>query len=116
MVPNPDKDGIRRYGHSYAGKGAPEDKTLCIMEVSDHEYRCPSYHQCSRKRGHGPGGEYCKIHDPAAVKARDDKRRAEWDAQSKADREKWHAQGLGRMLIRAGIDTEEKVKALIQKQ
>jgi hypothetical protein len=98
------------------GDGSPEDKTRCIMKVSDHDSRWPHHNQCSRKRGYGPGGEYCKIHDPAAVKARNEKRQAKWNAQSKADREKWHAQDLGRMLIRAGFDTEEKVKALIQKQ
>lgn len=33
----------------------PEDKTRCVEEVSGQ-------HQCSRKRGHGPGGEYCRQH------------------------------------------------------
>ena len=41
-------------------KGIPEDTTRCIAEVTDfsgwHRY------QCSRKRGHGPNGEYCKQH------------------------------------------------------
>ncbi len=41
-------------------KGTPEDKTRCIKEVSDdtgwHIY------QCSRKRGYGREGLYCKQH------------------------------------------------------
>jgi hypothetical protein len=40
--------------------GIPEDKTKCVAEVTDftgwHQY------QCSRKRGHGSKGEYCKQH------------------------------------------------------
>ena len=51
----------RRYDE-WAGnpKGVPEDKTRCVQEVRPppywHEY------QCSRKRGYGPNGEYCKQH------------------------------------------------------
>jgi hypothetical protein len=37
--------------------------------VSTNE-RWPKYHQCSRKRGFGPDGLYCKQHDPAAEKER----------------------------------------------
>lgn len=50
-----------RYG-VWAGneKGDPEDPLYCVAEV---------YHstggvtlQCHRKRGHGPGGKFCKQH------------------------------------------------------
>lgn len=50
----------KRYGE-WAGneKGSPENKTRCIEEVcGDFAY----FHQCSRKRGHGPDGLYCKQH------------------------------------------------------
>jgi len=38
----------------------PRDETRCIASVADHT----GYHfyQCSRKRGHGPNGKYCKQH------------------------------------------------------
>ena len=40
-------------------KGTPEDTTRCIKGVSDGRFH--SY-QCSRRRGHGPDGLYCKQH------------------------------------------------------
>jgi hypothetical protein len=59
MIPDP-INGQRRYG-VWAGqpKGMPEDPNRCIEEV--HASRWIS-HQCSRKRGHGPDGLYCKQH------------------------------------------------------
>lgn len=58
-----------RYG-SWAGnpKGNPEKKDQCVAQV----YPPPGWisAQCTRKRGFGPNGEYCKQHarkvtDPA---------------------------------------------------
>lgn len=52
---------LRRYAQ-WAGNpdGIKEDTTLCISEVYDMEtFR---HHQCTRKRGHGPNGEYCTQH------------------------------------------------------
>lgn len=59
MTPDRDANGKRRYGQ-WAGnpKGYPEDLTLCAEEVWDNWLT----HQCSRKRGHGLNGEYCKQH------------------------------------------------------
>jgi len=41
-------------------KGIPEDSTRCVAEVMDftgwHQF------QCTRKRGYGSNGEYCKQH------------------------------------------------------
>ncbi len=45
----------RRLGST---KGDPEDNTLCVVEVW-HEFTSG---QCSRKRGHGARGLYCKQH------------------------------------------------------
>ena len=50
---------MRTYGE-WAGNpvGVPEDPSRCAWELySDYVGR-----QCSRKRGHGPGAEYCKTH------------------------------------------------------
>ena len=57
---NPKSDQ-RRYS-VWAGnpRGFPEDKTLCVEEVYKEFVLNAS--QCSRKRGHGPNGEYCKQH------------------------------------------------------
>ena len=50
----------RMYDANSYSKGVPEDKTKCVAEVQDFT----GWHlwQCSRKRGHGPNGEYCKQH------------------------------------------------------
>lgn len=81
-IPEPDRDGVRRYGLHVKHK---EDKSRCAVEVSGRE-RWPSYSQCSRPRGHGPGGMYCKQHDPATVSSRDDASMKRW-------KEKAHRQG-----------------------
>ena len=49
-------------------KGTPEDKTRCIQEVSDYT----GWHiiQCSRKRGYGLNGLYCKQHAKMIEKQR----------------------------------------------
>jgi len=50
----------RRYGGCSYRQGDKEDKTRCIKEVySPREWHG---HQCVRKRGYGPNGEYCKQH------------------------------------------------------
>jgi len=53
-------NGQRRYG-VWGGrpKGIPEDPSRCIEEVYGGRW---IHHQCSRKRGHGPDGLYCKQH------------------------------------------------------
>lgn len=49
----------------------PEDPSRCIKPVPDGT-RCPDFYQCARKRGFGLNGEYCKQHDPEAVKKREE--------------------------------------------
>ena len=51
----------------------PEKPQFCIEKIHGGE-RFPSWHQCNRRRGHGPKNEYCKIHSPEIVKARSDAR------------------------------------------
>lgn len=54
----------RRY-NSWAGnpKGDPENKERCVQHVYPQDYaRGMISVQCSRKRGHGPDGLYCKQH------------------------------------------------------
>lgn len=56
-------NGERRYGvWNGCPMGKPENPIQCIKEV----WPSGSYgwvpHQCSRKRGHGPDGLYCKQH------------------------------------------------------
>lgn len=53
----------RRYGQwSGNEKGVAEDHTKCVEEVHANWTMWPIYVQCSRKRGHGPLGLYCKQH------------------------------------------------------
>ena len=48
----------------------PKDQTRCVARVSDETGW--HFRQCSRKRGHGPDGKYCKQHakrfEPKPVK------------------------------------------------
>ena len=54
-------NGQRRYG-VWPGNpnGVPEDPERCIEDVLPSGGWFP--YQCSRKRGHGPDGCYCKQH------------------------------------------------------
>lgn len=87
-APKIEADGFRRYGR-WAGmpNGIREDVTRCIEEVHDGHL----FHQCGRKRGHGPDGLYCKQHDPAEVA----RRKAEADAKSEAGWQKRRAEMYG---------------------
>ena len=75
-------NGKRIYG-AWAGNpvGTPEDTTRCIEEVMESG-RGSFFYQCRKKRGHGEGGLYCKIHDPEYIKARQQSRQAGWDKES----------------------------------
>jgi len=56
-------NGERRYGvWNGCLMGRPEDSTCCIEEVWPSRACGLIPHQCSRKRGHGPDGLYCKQH------------------------------------------------------
>ena len=54
----------RRYGRwSGNPKGYPERVTDCVVAVGGGSAWGPANErQCSRKRGHGPDGLYCKAH------------------------------------------------------
>lgn len=69
-----------KYG-AWAGlpDGHKPDFTRCCEEVWSRE-RWSRHYQCTKPRGHGPDGAYCKQHDPEVAA----KRRAEVDARSKA--------------------------------
>ena len=58
----------RRYGvWSGNPQGQPEQIGKCIEEIrSGSGFRAYIGRQCSRKRGHGPGGLYCKQHGKRA--------------------------------------------------
>ena len=51
---------MRRYGVRSIGNLRDEHTTDCIAEVAS--WNGWNRFQCSRKRGHGPGGLYCKQH------------------------------------------------------
>lgn len=61
-LPDEDEQGRRRY-RQWAGQpnGTPENRTRCIVAVADGG-RSVLSHQCRRRRGYGPSGEYCKQH------------------------------------------------------
>jgi hypothetical protein len=61
---------MRIYG-CWAGnsRGTEEDPTRCTAEVPEGG-RSPLFHQCNKKRGHGPDGLYCKQHANLLAKGR----------------------------------------------
>lgn len=60
--PSKNKDGVRLYNQWRGNpKGTPEDPARCAAEVH-HNIGFGRWFQCRNKRGHGPGGEYCKQH------------------------------------------------------
>jgi hypothetical protein len=76
-------NGIRRYG---GPDGYAEDPRLCVEEIRSYESNWPSFHQCSRRRGHGPDGLYCRQHTPevkaaraTAQKVRDERAAVAWE-------------------------------------
>lgn len=75
---------LRRYGR-WAGNptGVAEDPKRCVKSLMDRWH--PGGYQCTRPRGHGPDGCYCKQHDPAAVAARTVVRDAAYSAKLAAD-------------------------------
>lgn len=53
---------LRRYDQWPGNlKGIPEDTARCVQEVRSPG-AWPHYHQCSRKRGFGMNGLYCRQH------------------------------------------------------
>lgn len=60
MIPE-GKSGKRRYG-CWAGRpnGRGEDVMCCIEQI--HRKHTTILGQCSKKRGFGPNGEFCKQH------------------------------------------------------
>ena len=79
-----------KYG-DWAGNpnGHKPDYNRCCFEVTSTE-RWARQYQCNRKRGHGPDKAYCKIHDPAAVKARRNAQDDKWDREFNARRYEIH--------------------------
>lgn len=69
--PNPENRLYKSAYGAWAGmpKGHQPDFKRCCEEVWSRE-RWSRHSQCSRPRGHGPDGAYCKQHDPAIVEAR----------------------------------------------
>jgi hypothetical protein len=72
---------------TYGWNRTPEDLKLCVASVHRSDGgRFGRTGQCSRKRGHGPDGLYCKLHDPSVVQAKRDTAeaalKAKWDGEA----------------------------------
>jgi hypothetical protein len=66
-------DGVRYYDISALNpKGVKEDPTRCRAAVPAGIHRC----QCSRPRGQGPGGLYCKTHGKKRFDRLEERRKA----------------------------------------
>jgi len=62
-APKTQAEADARVYNKWAGhpQGTRYDSKRCAYEVWDQGRGCMSW-QCSRKRGHGPDGLYCKTH------------------------------------------------------
>lgn len=74
------------YGGRFGHAGRPPDRTRCCAVVTEQTNGWYRDHQCTRKRGFGPNGDYCKQHDPAAAEARRKASRANEEAKYEAFR------------------------------
>lgn len=54
---HPERDPGYTYGRGMNER--PQDPDRCVADVYD---KFAGFYQCSRPRGHGPGGKYCKQH------------------------------------------------------
>lgn len=90
----------KSYG-AWAGdpKGHEPDFTRCCVGVWSKE-RWSREGQCARKNGFGPDGAYCKQHDPAVKKAREDEARARWTKKWNAERYQWHGRTFFDALVK----------------
>ena len=94
---------LKIYG-AWAGnpKGRKENEANCIKEIFSN---FQSY-QCSRKRGHGPDGLYCKQHDPERI-AKKDKVKDEIRRKHYEQCEDKHRRTMKALALIEGIPTEE---------
>jgi len=108
------RNGLRVYG-AWAGNpgGTLEDTSKCVQGVWS-EGRGALEHQCNRNRGHGPGGLYCKQHDPEEVAKRAEARAEKYRKEREFQNRKNTALAIGYMMMKAGYDTEIKVRALLK--
>lgn len=76
-----------RYG-DYGGnpKGHAPDFTRCCEDVARPLGVTYMYGQCTRKRGYGPEGAYCKQHDPIEVAKRNKAASDKWESQALKER------------------------------
>ena len=59
------RGGVRRYGVWVGNRqGTPEDPMRCVEGIWERAVE----RQCTRKRGHGPDGEYCRQHTDALAR------------------------------------------------
>lgn len=92
------------------------DQTRCVAwATSDGWHR----RQCSRPRGHGEGGDWCKQHanmiaEQAAKKARQEEQHLAWDAERKANDE--HEQAVVDALVADPPRPDTEVWDLIAKR
>ena len=65
-------------------RGLPYNPKRCAYEVqSYYGSRWPSYNQCVKSRGQGPRKLFCKIHDPANIKVREEVSSKKLDSKMK---------------------------------
>lgn len=90
-----------KYG---AWAGSPEGNkpnfTQCCETVWERGGSWSRPHQCSRSRGYGADGAYCRQHDPAAVKARDEATRKQHDLKWNKARYEIHGPTFFKALVK----------------
>lgn len=89
----------KAYG-AWAGNpaGSTPNHDNCCFEVSRAHGRWTSFGQCTRKRGFGPDGAFCKTHDPEAVKARQEASHVAWRDKHNKERYSWNGRSFYNVL------------------
>ena len=91
---------------TYGSHDTPENLDHCIESVWKSDRYCGTYHQCSRNRGHGIDGLYCKLHDPERVAAKRKARLKKWQDEIKQKEETRRRRGL-LLSLAEGVPTDE---------
>ena len=109
-----EKDGVRWYGRDHNHR---ENEANCIEEIwGDKGW---TQHQCSRRRGHGSDGLYCKQHDPDRIKKKREAENKEYELKQAARMRNENRRKLERDFckpftsaeLEAGINAREELEA-----
>lgn len=100
--------GLTRHHLTHYGGGVPADPERCCISVWGQGEKRPR--QCRLRRGYGPDGAYCSLHNPEAVRGRETKakedRRARMERVARENRLRAYAPLFCGVLVRIASGEE----------